>query len=137
MSRYLVVWDSFGVAASSELDIPDGEDLAEGAARLVAEKECVKSIDYIVQLPDGEDGTTRRANDLLCDLKGRERPDYEHCVICRHQGWRRRGFPLCEYHAAPAPELPKGASWNCTCVAQGRTDRGDVERCKKCSGGGL
>ncbi len=30
-------------------------------------------------------------------------------------------------------ELPRGASWDCTCVAKGRTDRGDVERCRRCS----
>jgi hypothetical protein len=97
-ARWLVVWDAFGRDESTDFDVPDGEDPAELAARIVADQEYAKSIDYLVRLPDDDDGMVRRANDRLCDIKGLERPDYEHCVICRHLDVNRVGFPLCEEH---------------------------------------
>lgn len=97
-TRWLVVWDAFGHDGSTDFDVPDGEDPAEVAAQIVAEQEYVKHIDYLVRLPDEDNGMVRRANDLLCDLKGRKRPDYDHCVVCGYLKVKRVGFPLCEEH---------------------------------------
>lgn len=102
-ARWLVVWDAFGHDGSTDFDVSHGADPAEVAAQIVAEQEYVKGIDYLVRLPDEDDGMGRRANDLLCDLKGREAPTRRHPSTLAHRS-PATGLAAsrrCLGHAAP------------------------------------